>query len=68
MMHDDPSAMDKAYDALFGDGGLLKVRAILAFMLTGACIFLWIDTGNVPDALLATAGPAIGYYFASRQT
>jgi hypothetical protein len=58
--------MEKLYEALFGEGGLLRVRAILAFALTGACIYLFIDDSAVPDTLLTLTAGADAYYFATR--
>lgn len=59
--------MDRLYDALFAEGGLFRVRALLAFALTGASIYLWVTDGSVPDALLTTTAAADAFYFASRQ-
>lgn len=53
-------------DALFGDGGLVRVRALLAFSFSAATIYLWVSGDPVPDALLATTTGAVGYYFGSR--
>jgi hypothetical protein len=58
---------DKMFEALFGEGGLLRVRAVLAIGLTATCAVLWLDERTVPDALLATTAAADAYYFAARQ-
>lgn len=58
--------MDTLKDALFGEGGLIRVRAIIAFALTGTLCYLAIDGADVPDWLLGVAGPAIGFYFGTR--
>ena len=53
-------------DALFGEGGFLKVRALLAVMFTGATCFLWVTGEAVPDALLGVNAVVVGAYFGSR--
>ena len=58
--------MDKLYEALFGEGGLLRVRAALAFALTGAVIYLFVQDKVVPDTLLTLTGLADGFYFGTR--
>ena len=57
---------DRLFAALFGEGGLLRVRAGLAFILTGAVVYLWINGDSVPDALLAMASGTVAYYFGNR--
>ena len=57
---------DKLFDALFGEGGLLRVRAVLAFALTGASIYLFIDGQSVPDPLLALTSSTVAFYIAGR--
>ena len=54
------------FDALFSDGGLLRVRAVLTFILTGSSVYLFIDGQSIPDPLLALTSGAVAYYFAQR--
>ncbi len=58
--------MDAIKNLLTGEGGLLRVRAILAFTLTGTVCYLFIDGQSVPGELLALAGGTLGYYFGTR--
>jgi hypothetical protein len=60
--------VEKLYEALFGEGGILRVRAALAFALTGACIYLFVDDKAVPDSLLALTSLADGFYFGTRSS
>ena len=57
---------DKLFDAMFGEGGLLRVRAALAFILTGGITYMWMNGDEVPEAMLGLAAGAVGFYFASR--
>jgi hypothetical protein len=43
------------------------VRAALAVGLTGSTVYITITSGEVPQALTALAGVAIGYYFKERK-
>ena len=58
--------MDAIKNLLTGTGGLLRVRALLAFAFTGATVYLFIDGTEVPAELMALTGGAVGYYFGTR--
>ena len=51
---------------LTGEGGLLRVRALLAFGFSAAAIYLFVDGQPVPGELLALVGGSVGYYFGTR--
>ena len=52
--------------ALFGPGGLLRVRSLLAFAVVGAAIYLAID-GKIAAEQMKTLGElVIGFYFITR--
>ena len=57
----------KVVDALFGEGGLLKVRALIVEGLTGGAIKAFIFDYQIPhEAYLLTWGIAIAWYFRER--
>jgi len=52
--------------ALFGPGGLLRVRSLLAFAIVGAAIYLAVK-GEIPAADMKTLGElVVGFYFITR--
>ncbi len=53
-------------EALFGDGGLLKVRALLAFVVTGVTMYMWAEEISVTDAQLVIVTGIDAYYFGVR--
>lgn len=58
--------MEKLVTLLTGEGGLLRVRALITFALVGTVCYLFIDTQTVPGELLALTGGAFGFYFGTR--
>lgn len=58
--------METIKTALFGVGGLLKVRALLAFIWSGATIYLFVSGDAVPETLLVINTGIVTYYFATR--
>ena len=58
--------ISKFAESLTSEGGLLRVRAILALALTGAAIYLWVSGEPVPEELLGSWGVATGLYFGMR--
>ena len=44
------------------------VRGTIALVFTGAITYMGVTGSIAPETLLAVAGPAVGYYFATRQT
>ena len=58
--------MDSIKNLLTGTGGLLRVRALLAFAFTGTTVYLFVDGTAVPPELMALTGGAVGYYFGTR--
>jgi len=52
--------------ALFGPGGLLRVRSLLAFAIVGAAIYLAVK-GEIPPDQMKTLGElVVGFYFITR--
>ena len=51
---------------LTGEGGLLRVRALIAFAFVATTCYLFIDGVTPPGELLALTGGAVGYYFGTR--
>ncbi len=58
--------MDVIKGALFATGGLLKVRALLAYFWSGLTAYLFIDTGSAPPEVMTVTSAVVGYYFATR--
>ena len=58
--------MNGLKEALFGDGGLLKVRALLAFLVTGVTMYMWAEEISVTDAQLVIVTGIDAYYFGVR--
>ena len=58
--------MNKLIELLTGEGGILRVRALLAFGLTGTVCFLALSETSVPQEILVLDGTALGFYFAQR--
>lgn len=44
------------------------VRGMIALVFTGAFVYLGVTGGIAPETLIGIGGPAVGYYFATRQT
>lgn len=57
---------EKITEALFGEGGLLRVRAVLTFGLAAVLCWLTIDGVIDPEVFLGIAAGAVGYYFGTR--
>ena len=57
---------DKIVEYLIGDGGPLRVRAILAEATTATVAYLWIAEKSVPDALVTAWAAIMAFYFATR--
>ena len=52
--------------ALFGPGGLLRVRSLLAFAVVGSAIYLAVE-GKIPAEQMKALGElVIGFYFITR--
>ena len=52
--------------ALFGPGGLLRVRSLLAFAIVGSAIYLAVE-GKIPAEQMKTLGElVVGFYFITR--
>ena len=52
--------------ALFGPGGLLRVRSLLAFAIVGSAIYLAMQ-GEIPAGEMKTLGElVVGFYFITR--
>ncbi len=58
--------METTKNFLTGEGGLLRVRALLAFAFTAATIYLFVDGAEAPPELMTLTGGAVGYYFGTR--
>lgn len=58
--------MDKLATLLTGEGGILRVRALIAFAFVGTVCYLFADGQSVPGELLGLTGGAVGYYFGTR--
>ena len=58
--------MSKLVELLTGEGGLLRVRAVIVFAFVGTVCYLFADGQSVPGELLALTGGAVGYYFSTR--
>ncbi len=52
--------------ALFGSGGLLKVRAILAYATTGLIGYMYVNEIAIPESLTNGWLVIIAFYFATR--
>ena len=58
--------MERIGLALFGPGGLLRVRSLLAFAIVGAAIYLAVK-GEIPADQMKTLGElVVGFYFITR--
>lgn len=58
---------DRILEALFGVGGLLRVRSVLTYILVGQVGYLT-ATGRIdPAAVVGMAAAAVAFYFASRK-
>ena len=54
------------WDTLTGDGGFLRVRAMIALGLTGVVAYLFLVGGTVPDDLMKAWFAATALYFGMR--
>ncbi|KKL44649.1 hypothetical protein LCGC14_2363570 [marine sediment metagenome] len=54
------------FDRLTGDGGFLRVRAMIALALTGVVAYLFLTGGAVPDDLMKAWFAATAFYFGTR--
>ena len=59
---------DLATKALFGDGGLLKVRAFLTFGLVAVACYMWLMGHELSDSQELLTGIAVAFYFGTRAT
>jgi len=60
--------MDRLIEALTAAGGILRVRALLAFAFVGTLCGLFIsDPAMIPEGLTALTGTVVGYYFGTRE-
>ena len=59
--------MNKLIELLTGVGGVLRVRALIAFAFVGTLCYLFIaNPETVPEGLIGLSGTVVGYYFATR--
>ncbi len=58
--------MNDLKEALFGDGGVLKGRALLAFIVTLVTMYMWAEEIPVTDAQLVIVTGIDAYYFGVR--
>ena len=58
--------MDALKSLLTGTGGILRVRALLAFAFTFTTCYLFIENGEAPQELLILNAAYLSYYFATR--
>ncbi len=58
--------MSKIAELLTGEGGLLRVRAVVTFIFVGTVCYLFADGQEVPSELLGLTGVATGFYFGTR--
>ena len=58
--------MEKVLAGLFADGGILRVRALLAEGLVGTFCWLAIDGVIAPEVFVPAAVGALATYFGSR--
>lgn len=58
--------MEKLATLLTGEGGILRVRALIAFALVGTVCYLFADGQSVPSELLGLTGGAVGFYYGNR--
>ena len=58
--------MEKVLSLFTGDGGIFRVRALIAFGLVGTCCYLFAAELTVPGELLALTGGVLGHYYATR--
>ncbi len=57
---------ERILEALFGDGGILRVRALLAFILVGLVGYGFLDGKVEGDTLVTLAATAVAFYFGQR--
>lgn len=57
---------DKIADWLFGDGGILRVRAILTYTLLTLVAYMTFTDEIAPDQLVQLAVMAVSFYFGTR--
>ena len=58
--------MEKVLALLTGEGGVLRVRALIAFAFVATCCYLFADGQTVPGELLALTGGVLGFYYGTR--
>ena len=58
--------MQQILSWLTGDGGILRVRGMLAVIGMGTASYMVIDGTISPDVYLALVGPIIGFYAGAR--
>ena len=58
--------MDKILNLIFGEGGLLRVRAIIALGLTAVTSFMWVNEIPVSDQQELINGIVLAFYFGTR--
>ena len=58
--------METIQKALFGVGGILEVRALLAYYWSGLTGYLFVTDGSAPGEILVITTAIVGYYFATR--
>lgn len=54
--------------ALFGEGGLIKVRAFLTFGLVAVACYMWLMGKTLSDSQELLTGIAVAFYFGTRAT
>ena len=58
--------MEKVLALLTGEGGVLRVRALIAFAFVGTVCYLFAAELTVPGELLALTGGVLGFYYGTR--
>ncbi len=58
--------LDKILSVLFGEGGLFRVRAILALGLTGVTSFMWANEIPISDQQELVNAFVLAFYFGTR--
>ena len=58
--------MEKVLTLLTGEGGIFRVRALIAFAFVATVCYLFAAELTVPGELLALTGGVLGHYYATR--
>ena len=58
--------MDKILNLIFGEGGLLRVRALIALGLTAVTSFMWVNEIPISGQQELINGIVLAFYFGTR--